>query len=304
MKSFKSFVTENVASTTRESMLHLQKMNDIEFIEFIRSVKNEMEGKLKNLSVSLKVDGAGARFGKDASGRPFFEGSRTGPIFEPKTFSSFARNKGTSDTIQLARAAHYDDIFDIVVSAAFVKSLPKDSKVIVELFYNPMGEITQDGIKFVTVSYDRKKLGQIMTIVPFKVVKASNGEPHPDSDTIIKNLYKQSNDKIRFIDPALSTKGEVDISGKIDPILSLNKEMIEVLKSRKAADKQAKEDTKAIIQSVKDDVAEYILNHPNIVGKFKLGPDIEGLVLNINGKMVKVTTPEFKASKAKERADR
>ncbi len=44
MKSFKSFVKENVSATTRESMLHLQKMNDIEFIEFVRSVKNEMEG--------------------------------------------------------------------------------------------------------------------------------------------------------------------------------------------------------------------------------------------------------------------
>lgn len=301
MKSFKTFIKENVSATTRSSMLHLQKMNDIEFIEFVRSVKSEMEGKLKNLSVSLKVDGAGARFGKDANGRPFFEGSRTGPIFEPKTFSSFAKNRGTSDAIQLARAAHYDDIFDIVTSASFVKSLPNDTKVIVELFYNPMGEITQDGIKFVTVSYDRNKLGQVMTIVPFKVIKASDGSPHPDEDAIIKNLHKQSNDKIRFIDPTLSTKGEIDISGKIDPILSLNSDTLEVLKSRKSSDKEAKETIKSIIQSVKDEVAEYILNHPNIIGKFKLGPEIEGLVLNINGKMVKVTTPEFKASKAQER---
>ena len=37
-----------------------------------------------------------SRFGKDNSGRIFFEGSRTGPQFEPKAFSNYARGKGSS----------------------------------------------------------------------------------------------------------------------------------------------------------------------------------------------------------------
>lgn len=304
MKSFKAFMKESVVASTRESMLHLQKMNNTEFVAFVQSIKGEMGGKLANLSVSLKVDGAGARFGKDVNGRPFFEGSRTGPIFEPKSFSAYAKTKGTTDEIQLKRASHYDDIFDIVVSSSFVKKLPNDTKVIVELFYNPMGEMTDDGIKFVTVSYDKNKLGKLMTIVPFKVVRASDSSPHPDEKDIIQGLYDQSNDRIRFVDPSLSTEGDIDISGKIDPILSLGKDSLGILKSRKVADKQSKESIKAIIQGVKDEVSDYILNHPNIVGKFKLGPEIEGLVLNINGKMVKVTTPDFKQSKSAERMGR
>ena len=297
MITFRAFMKEDVVATTREGIIHLQKMDDAEFVQFIQSIKNEMDGKLKNLSVSLKVDGAGARFGKDANGRPFFEGSRTGPIFEPKAFSSHAKSKGTSDAVQLTRAAHYDDIFGIVTSSSFVKSLPNDTKVIVELFYNPMGEVTKDGIKFVTLSYDKNKLGKIMTIVPFRVIRASDGSKHPNEKEILKKLFDQSNDNVRFIDPSLSVKNTIDISGKIDPILSLNKESLLVLKSRKTADKDAKSDLKNIIQTVKDEVAKYILDHQDIVDKFKLGPEIEGLVLNIDGRMVKVTTQEFRGKR-------
>lgn len=299
MIEFNSLVDEAVQSTTRTGMLHLQKMPDLEFIEFIQYVKSAMYGRLGNLQVSLKVDGAGARFGRDVSGRPFFEGSRTGPIFEPKAFSAHAAAKGSAPEIVL-RAKHYDDIFDVITQSEFIQTLPMDSKVVCELFYNPMGEMTQDGIKFVTVSYDRAQLGQVMSIVPFKVLVASTGDDHPDSQDIIDQLYQQSNDDIKFIDIKLATKGDIDISGMIDPILSLGTDAIATLQSRKRDDAQAKADIKAIIQTVKDTVAQFILTHPNILDKFKLGPAIEGLVLNINGRDIKVTTPEFKASKSKE----
>lgn len=304
MITFRDFlVEEEVAASTRQNMLHLQKMKDEEFIEFMKSVKNVMGGKLKNLSVSLKVDGAGARFGKDANGRPFFEGSRTGPIFEPKAFSTHAKSKGASEEV-LLRAGHYDDVWDIVTSSDFLKMLPNNTKVICELFYNPMGEATEDGIKFVNVAYDKSKLGKTMTIVPFKVIVASTGQEHADSDKIIKKLYSMSNDDVKFIDPNLSTSGDINVQAFIDPIASLDNKALEVLKSRKAEDKFAKENIKQIIQNVKDALAEYILNHESILDKFKLGNDIEGLVLNIDGKMIKVTTPEFKARLAAKRAEK
>lgn len=304
MLSFRDFLVEQeVATSTRQNMLHLQKMKDEEFIEFILDVKNAMGGKLKNIGVSLKVDGAGARFGKDANGRPFFEGSRTGPIFEPKAFSTHAKSKGASEEVIL-RAGHYDDVWDIVTSSDFVKMLPNNTKVVCELFYNPMGEVTEDGIKFVNVSYDKAKLGNVMTIVPFKVLVASTGQEHADSDKIIDKLHAMSNKDIKFIDPNLKTSGDINVQAFIDPIASLNAQALEKLKSRKAEDKSAKENIKQIIQNVKDALAEYILNHESILDKFKLGSDIEGLVLNINGRMVKVTTPEFKARLAAKRMEK
>lgn len=300
MKSFAQYLKEEAVATKRQNMLHLQKMKDEEFIEFVRKVKNEMGGKLADVKVSLKVDGAGARFGKDANGKVFFEGSRTGPIYEPKSFSTHAKSKGYEGEM-LVRAGHYDDIFDIVTKSDFIKTLPNNTKVVCELFYNPMGEMSDDGIKFVTVKYDKKKLGKVMTIVPFSVLVASTGQKHAYSSEIIKSLYKQSDEDIKFIDPSLTTSGQIDISAFVDPILSLNQHSLNILKSRKAEDKAAKENIKTLIQNVKNALADYILKHESILDKFKLGPDIEGLVLNIDGQDVKVTTPEFKASKAKER---
>ena len=300
MKSFKAYLKEEVETSRRQNILHLQKMKDEEFVQFIRKIKSEMGGKLADLKVSLKVDGGGGRFGKDSSGRPFFEGSRTGPIFEPKAFSTHAKGKGYEGEA-LLRAGHYDDMFDIITKSDFVKALPKNTKVICEIMYNPMAEISDDGIKFVTIKYDKDKLGKLMTIIPFKVVVASTGQEHADSTTILKQLYSFSNDKIKFIDPSLKTTSQIDISAFIDPIASLNQQSLDILKSRKAVDKEAKENVKTIIQQVKDSLANYILHHENIVDKFKLGKDIEGLVLNIGGQDIKVTTAEFKASKSKEK---
>jgi hypothetical protein len=302
MKLFNIF-DEDVQATTRTGMMHLQKMSDVEFIQFVQNVAQTMQGQLKNLKVSLKVDGAGARFGLDSNRRPFFEGSRTGPIFEPGAFSAHARSKGAAEEVVL-RAQHYDKVWEIVTRSEFIKTLPPDTKIICELFYNPMGEVTADGIKFVSISYNKDKLGQLMTIIPFKAVVASTGADHPKSERIVADLLNMSNDQIKFVDISLATKGPIDISGMIDPILSMGPETITTLQSRKRDDAQAKADLKQIIQTVKDQVAHYILNHPNILDKFKLGPDIEGLVLNINGQDIKITTPEFKAAKSAERQGR
>lgn len=294
---------EEAQATSRAGMLHLQKMSDIEFIQFIQHVSQTMQGQLKNLKVSLKVDGAGARFGRDDGGRPFFEGSRTGPIFEPNAFSTHAIGKGSAEEIVL-RARHYDRVWEIVTQSDFIKTLPPDTKIVCELFYNPMGEVTEDGIKFVSIAYDKSKLGSLMTIIPFKAIVASTGEDHPQSTRIIADLFSMSNSQIKFIDINLSTKGSINISGMIDPILSMGPEAAATLQSRKRDDALAKADLKSIIQTVKDEVADFILNHPAILDKFKLGPEIEGLVLNINGREVKVTTPEFKAAKSAERLAR
>jgi hypothetical protein len=300
MMSFKDYLKESVLATTRQGMVHLQKMPDIEFVEFIRSIKHELGGKLDNMRVSLKVDGLGARMGITQDGQPFFEGSRTGPITTSKAFSTFAKNRGNATEEILIRAGHYDDMYEIITKSNFIKKLPRDSKVICEILYNPMGQLVDDGIKFVSIKYDRNKLGEILTIVPFKVVVASTGADHPESDKIIQMLYKSSDRDIKFINPQLTTKGTIDISGIIDPVMSLQGDALNVLTSRKHSDRAEKQAIKDIIQLVKNKVAEYILYHPTIIGKSILGNEIEGLVLNINGRDIKVTTPEFKQSKVKQ----
>ena len=283
----------DVTSTKRKTMVHLQDMKPAEFIELAKNIKHQLKGKLKGLPVALKVDGLGARFGVTKSGVKFFEGSRTGPIFTPKAFSSFAAGRGEQDPVKLERASHYDDIYDHLMKSKVLNHLPDDTKVVCEIFYNPMGDVEEDGITFVTVKYDKTKLGKLMTIVPHAVLVASSGEPHPESAAIIKKLLSQSTNDIKIITADLRM-GTIDVSGIIDPIDSINPE---IAKSLKHADKQAKANALAVIQGIKNQLAEYILDHPAIAGKGMLGPEIEGLVLTLNNTNYKITTQKFKDSK-------
>jgi hypothetical protein len=294
----------DVVPTKRQGIMHLQKMNDLEFINFVRSLKTELQGKLSDVQINLKVDGLGARFGKDASGNPFFESSHSGPIFQGGMFSRHAEERGFNGE-KLERARHYDNIFHVVTNSSFVEALPPDCKVVCEIMYNPLADVTETGIKFVTVTYDRRALGKLMTIVPFEVVVASTGKPHPKSDNIIEMLLKNSTSTIKFIDPKLIQQEEIDVNGVIDPVMSINDRMIAVLQSRRSADKEEKLQIRAFLQTVKDELADYLLTHPGIVGKDRMGKDIEGMVMypkNFN--TFKVTTPDFKSAMAAKKAEK
>lgn len=302
MNDFKSYLLETqVLQTKRTNMIHFQDMKPLEFIQFMKEIRTTMDGKLHNLKTVMKIDGLGARFGKSEDGRIFFEGSRTGPVFDDKSFSNYARAKGSKGEI-IARAEHYDDILQVFKTAGFMKVVPPDRKVICEVFYNPMAEESETGVTFVTIEYDKKALGSLMSIMPYQVVVASTGETARDEASIIKALYNQSTAEIRIIDPQLSM-GLVDINTFIDPITALGPKSIEALGSRKAEDKPLKDNVIQVVNKVKDALAEYLLDHPEIVGKFRLGPNIEGIVLHIHGKTYKITTPEFKdAIRAKREA--
>lgn len=296
MITFKQFIIfEDVAATKRKGIPHLQKMPPEEFIKWVKEVKQQAKGILSNYKVVMKIDGLGARFGKDRSGRVFFEGSRTGPVFDSGAFSSYAKQKGASEEIIL-RAKHYDDMLEIFKKSDFMKVIPNNTKVICEIFYNPMAKEDDDGITFVTVKYDKSKLGKLMSIMPYDVIEANSGSPHPEKDKILENLYEQSNENIKFINPNLKMR-EINISGIIDTVATLDDDSLRIINSRKKSDHDAKQNLLAIIQKAKDELADYLLSHPGIEDKFKLGPNIEGIVMHINDQPYKITTKEFKQSK-------
>ena len=291
-------INEDVKASPREGIAHLQKMNDLQFIQFVEKIQHQLGGRLDGIRMTLKVDGLGARFGKDADGRPFFESSHSGPIFTHGSFSAHALSKGFEGE-KLQRAIHYDEIYNLITSSDFVKNLPNDTKVSCEIMYNPMAELTDTGIKFVTVEYDHNKLGKLLSIVPHYALVSSTGARHPDSEQIKDQLLQQSDDRIKFIDDRLTFSGEIDVSAIIDPVASLNNRSKEVLGSRMKADAADKQEVKALIQTIKDQLADFILKHPNILGKDVVGNNIEGLILHRDdGAPVKVTTPEFKSQLA------
>jgi hypothetical protein len=301
VKSFTDYLIEQeVVATARSNMIHFQDMKPVEFINFLREIRDTMGGKLQALKTVMKVDGLAFRFGRNNEGKIFVEGARTGPLYQDKAFSDYAKLNSIDPDI-IARAEHYDDMMSLFKNQSFMGVVPPNRKVVCEVFYNPMATQTETGITFVTIEYDKSKLGSIMSILPYGVYEASSGEVAPDEATILAALYKKSNSDIAIINPQLKM-GTVDVNAFLDPVLALGPNALNVLVSRKAIDSEAKQLILSVVNTAKDKLADYLLKHPEIFGKFRLGPNIEGIVLHIRGKVYKITTPEFKSEIAAKKA--
>jgi hypothetical protein len=307
--SFKKFITESfvteengVAVNKRAGIEHFHAMKPVAFVDWIDSVKKDAKGKLKDIKTVLKVDGLSFRFGKSKDGKIFIEGARTGPQFDVGAFRAYAAAKNSIPEI-LTRAAQYDDLLKFFkTDRSIMPFLPNNVKCYCELFYNPMAKEDESGIAFVTVKYDKSKLGSLMTILPYSILNAETGTPHENEKEILKTLYKKSNSTVKVIDPSLQM-GTIDISAFIDPLESLlnNKEETKtILQSRKKEDKEAKQNLLMIVQKAKDQLADHLLFNPEICGLNKLckTEDGEGIVLHLPHGTYKVTSKKFQADHA------
>jgi len=290
--------TGEVVQSKRKGVVHLQKMKDIDFLDLLDELKGS-NGKLNlgNVSMNVKVDGLGGRFGKDSAGRPFYEPQKLGPIFEPGASMAWANSQGITDPGQLERAQNYDGLFDQVITtiAGIDKKLGpdflKDVKVHVEVLYVPMAEEIDGKLKFVSVKYNKLPNGVKLALVPFFAQVSSTGEQHPDSDQIVQELksLKQIGSTV-FIDNSLTTNGDIDATGIIDPLVNLEALRDMILSNKRTAKQEANQ----VIQPMKEKLADIIISHPNIVGRDMLGKDYEGIIINSRNGPVKVTTDLFK----------
>jgi hypothetical protein len=260
------------------------EMKDAEFLEVAKSIADN-GGTLDGVPINLKVDGAGIRFGKDSSGRPFFMTSKvTTPLYQDDVgyFTQFGQEKG-QDEETLARTKKYDDALALITGSKFIQSLPADTIVQAEMMYNPMAQQTPQGLKFVNIAYDPKKLGGEMTLVPFMIKEYSTGDEHPAADKIKKRLLAASDNKIKIISNNLEQKG-INVSKIIEPILNLDPKD----KANKPAFDQAKQQ-----------LSSAIIDNPKLMGKDALGDNMEGIVVNMpNGQLFKVTSQQMKTAMA------
>lgn len=260
------------------------EMKDADFLEIAKEIAAN-GGTLDGVPISLKVDGAGIRFGKDSSGRPFFMTSKvTTPLYQDDVgyFTNFGKEKG-QDAAQLARTKNYDNALALITGSKFIQTLPADTIVQAEMMYNPMAEKTDQGLKFVNIPYDPAKLGGEMTLVPFVFKQYSTGEDRPDADRIKKRLLAASDSKIKIVTNQLEQKG-INVSKIIDPILNLDPKV----KANKPAFDKAKQE-----------LSSAIIDNPKLVGKDALGDNMEGIVVNMpNGQMFKVTSSQMKSAMA------
>jgi hypothetical protein len=260
------------------------EMKNADFLEIAKAIADN-GGKLDGVPISLKVDGAGIRFGKDQSGRPFFMTSKvTTPLYQDDVgyFTSFGQEKG-QDAETLARTKNYDNALALITGSKFIQSLPADTIVQAEMMYNPMAQQTDQGLKFVNIPYDPKKLGKQMTLVPFVFKQYSTGDERPDADKIKKRLLAASDSNIKIVSNNLEQKG-INVSKIINPILNLDPKD----KANKPAFDQAKQA-----------LSDAIINNPKLAGKDALGDNMEGVVVNMpNGQIFKVTSQQMKSAMA------
>lgn len=260
------------------------EMSNTEFQKVAQEIADN-GGNLNGMAVNLKVDGAGIRFGKDSAGRPFFMTSKvTTPLYQDDVgyFTSFGQEKG-QEPEQLARTKKYDDALALITGSKFIQALPSDTIVQAEMMYVPMAEKTDQGLKFVNISYDPKKLGRQMTLVPFMVKQYSTGEELPAADKIIKRLVAAGDNNVKIITNRLEQKG-INVSKIIAPILEL--------------DPKGKENKPAFDQA-KQELSDAIINSPKLAGKDALGDNMEGVVVNLpSGGLFKVTSQQMKSAMA------
>jgi hypothetical protein len=272
------------------------EMKDVDFLAFIDAIAKN-GGTLDNIPITLKVDGAGIRFGRDQSDKPFFMTSRvTNPIYADNVgmFEKYARDNNGNEE-QIARAEKYDQALSLIVNSDFIKVLPKDTIVQAEMMYNPMAEKTSAGLKFVNIPYDPKLLGKQMTLVPIVASTYSTGEALPN--TILQKVISKSTPQIKILGTELQ-HSDIDVKNIVEPIAKMDDTLRAALASRKKND-PAKAKAKEILTTARKAISDAIINSPNIKGKDKLGKTIEGLVIAMpNGQLAKVTSSEMKGAMA------
>jgi hypothetical protein len=279
------------------------EMKDSAFVELCKEIAGN-GGTLDGFPVTLKVDGKGVRFGKDESGRAFFMTDKISePLYKDNVgyFTNFAKEKGQDD-VNVARAQGYDDILNAVVNSRFIETIPPDTIITAELLYNPMAEKTKDGLKFIKIAYDPKKLGKTMTIAPIFAKQFSTGETKPDQDKILSKLVSASDSNIKIVSNKLEQKG-INVSKIIEPVVNMDPGLVSSLSVRGTTPE--KTEAKQIIDQAKQALSDAIISSPRLKGVDSLGPNNEGIVVNMpSGGMFKVTSGQMKSIMAKQNVER
>lgn len=203
-------------ATKRKSIPRLTDMN----ITSLRFALHALTTTPLELSVSIKVDGFGARIGKTANGTPFFETSNSGPIYSSAQFRNRAAE--LSDAPERAsRANEYGNFMDFLLQSELMEKIRNGTKVVVEVLYRNFAARTgTDMLTFVKTPYPDHAIGSVATVIILGVLSTQDNEP-VDDPHYINTLLQAST-------ASLHVKRAPTIT--IRPILNIN-EIMDVLQS-------------------------------------------------------------------------
>ena len=294
-----------VKSQLRKGMPHLRDLKPADFLDLIDELKTSGgRFKLQNIPLNVKVDGLGARFGKNAQGKPFMGTSRTEPRYTAN-FLDYHTEKGTTDSEILNRAANYDKLFNEMMVAIEVIDLKlgadflKNKQVTCEVLYLPFASETADGkLKFVGIEYDKLPEGVDLVIVPYRITDGTTGQDIPNGDAVVQKIAKLGQQgNTMFMSNRLIQKGALDVT-EIVNLLDNLEELKQIVSStsgkRDRASLDLRKEVETKLKPVQLALEKAIDEDPKILGKTNLGLDYEGIVINSRLGPIKVTSQRQK----------
>ena len=293
MISFKRYLTE-IKATQRVGIQHLDKLTPTKFLQLMKVFKDDFNGVLpsKQLQVTEKLDGSSIRLGMNGNNEFFIESSYSGPVYKAGDYTDYVISRGY-EANEVSK--NFENLLDVLKKNSKLQAVLKKHnngdgiKIIGEMFYNPMGkEVSKDKIRFIYIDYDKSKLAELLTVVPFSI------EGEVDKKALIDDLVKISDRKIRFDKIKSMNIPDIDLNfgvGSIAELLKNYDKALAILQSRKHADREEKAIIKGLIEKAQSDVRTNILRYIN---KGEYGTEFEGIVLDILGGKLKVTSDVFR----------
>lgn len=320
----------SVKAQLRKGMPHLKDLKSADFLDLLDELhQGNDKFQLKNIPLTVKIDGMGGRFGKNAEGKPFMGTSRTEPRYAGGFLKGniarfrkrlLAQQKGIKDPESIddsdpelksitdqevldfmgpesvAMSKKFDEQFnDYMVAIKIIdQQLGKDflvnKQVTCEVLDINFAKETDEGkLVFVGIHYDKLPKDVKIAFVPFRVTDATTGEDLPDSADIVKQLTSLKQQGSVMFIDNSLTQKEALDVTAIVPPLK-NIEQFKAMLASKKRDQAAK--VKAALEPVKLELEKAIINDPNIIGKDLLGKDYEGIVINSRLGPIKITSQE------------
>ena len=269
MLSFTQFLSES--SKMRQGLPHFRDLKPADFHKLVSS------GRIKG-HVTEKTDGLAFGMGYDKDGF-YTRSARSDKVRTPGEYTAYGKRKYGEDH-ESPFSAHYDKIHELLQNNPKLvqhlkdlhhKSGGQDVSMKGEMFWKPLGEHSEKGVKFVGTHYDPSKMGSHGKFVLHTKLPENSLHNH-------KTVSELGDEHINF-DHDKVANGEVgvDVSKELEDFNSLDHEK---MNSRKKSDSEAKEHNKRKFQAIKDSVEGKLREHINSRIKPKFGNETEGHVFH------------------------
>jgi len=295
MLSFKQFLSE---ASMRQGLPHFRDLKPHELHSLISS------GKLSG-HVTEKTDGLAFGMGYDKDGF-YTRSARSDKVRAPGEYTAWGKSKYGEDHYS-PFSGHYDHIHQTLqnnpklvqhLKDLHEKSGGKDISMKGEMFWKPLGEQSDKGVKFVGTHYDPSKMGHYGKFVLHTKLPENI---HHDPDKI-----KDLGDEHIHFDHDKVSNGRMNIDTS-DELKAFNNLDHEKMNSRKKADAEEKEHNKNKFQAIKDSLENKLRGHINSKIKPKFGNETEGHVFHPDSdgaSRFKLTSDSFAAFKAAQKKEK